>query len=62
MSYFINYFDNGIFFVTSREQLDWFDSDTDKRVIENHSLECIPKSEVQKYLLKRTSNSLQYLE
>ena len=63
LKYFINSFDNGIFFVTSREQLNWFDSDTDKRVIENHSLECIPKSEVQKYLLTQdyTQEQINYI-
>lgn len=51
---FINSFQNGLFFVTSREQLDWFDnSNIDECVIENRSLECIPKDEVQKYLLKQ---------
>lgn len=51
---FINSFQNGLFFVTSREQLDWFgNSNIDECVIENRSLECIPKDEVQKYLLKQ---------
>ncbi len=51
LKYFINSFEIGMFFVTSREPLDWFDnSNIDKCVIENRSLECIPKSEVQKYL------------
>lgn len=51
---FINSFQNGLFFVTSREQLNWFDnSDVDKCVIENRSMECIPKDEVTKYLLKQ---------
>lgn len=51
---FINSFQNGLFFVTSREELDWFNnSNIDTCVIENRSLECIPKDEVQKYLLKQ---------
>lgn len=54
LKFFINSFQNGIFFVTSREQLNWFDnSNIDESVIENRSLECIPKDEVQKYLLEQ---------
>lgn len=52
LKFFINSFENGMFFVTSREPLDWFDdSNTNQNAIESRSLECIPKEEVQKYLL-----------
>lgn len=51
LKYFINSFENGMFFVTSREPLNWFDdSNTNQNVIESRSLECIPKEDVQKYL------------
>lgn len=51
LKYFLNSFEKGMFFVTSREPLNWFDdSNVDQSVIETCSLECIPKEEVQKYL------------
>ncbi len=51
LKHFINFFENGIFFVTSRESLDWFNGpNIDKSKIENYSLEGIPRREVQRYL------------
>lgn len=64
LKHFINSFKNGIFFVTSRESLDWFEnSNVDKSVIENRSLECIPKYEVQKYLSSQnyTQEQINYI-
>ena len=53
LKHFINAFETGIFFVTSREPLNWFDNNTDKSVIENRSLDTIPKEEIEKYLFNQ---------
>lgn len=51
---FINSFQNGLFFVTSREQPDWFDRNpVNHSVVECHSLDCIPRDVVQEYLLQQ---------
>ena len=50
LKYFIDSFKTGIFFVTSREELNWFDNNIDEYAIENRSLDTIPKEEVEKYL------------
>lgn len=54
LKYFIDSFENGMFFVTSRKPLDWFnDPNVDKNVIKNQALECIPRKEVHEYLLNQ---------
>lgn len=53
LKHFINAFETGIFFVTSREPLNWFDNNTDQSVIENRSLDTIPKEEIEKYLFNQ---------
>lgn len=54
LKYLVNSFDNGMFFVTSRECLNWFDDTLVKQnVVEQCSLESIPPKEVQNYLLEK---------
>lgn len=48
---FVNSFQTGLFFVTSREQLNWFaEGKTNYALIECYSLDCIPQDEVRKHL------------
>ena len=56
LKYFINNFEKGLFFVTSRETLDWFEHNVvDLSKIECYSLDRIPIEEVKKFLQKEYS-------
>lgn len=51
LKHFVNSFNRGVFIVTSREQLDWFENcEVDTSVIENISLDAIPENFIQEYL------------
>lgn len=51
LKYFINNFENGLFFVTSRDPLNWFEYNyVDCSKVKCYSLEHIPPEEVQKFL------------
>ena len=53
LKYFINTFEQGIFFVTSREELEWFsNANVDNRKFESIPLNCIPEDTVLEYLLE----------
>lgn len=52
--HFINTFQRGMFVVTSREKLKWFDSnDTDQSMYKNIPLESIPSPVINDYLIKQ---------
>ncbi|WP_440286165.1 hypothetical protein [Eshraghiella crossota] len=54
LKYFINNFENGLFFVTSRDPLGWFEHDSvDNSKVRSYSLENIPPEEVQKFLCNK---------
>lgn len=54
LKYFINNFENGMFIVTSREPLEWFDQcQVDMSVVENISMDSIPQNVVREYLLEQ---------
>lgn len=59
LKYFINNFENGMFIVTSREPLEWFEQcQVDASVVENIPMDSIPKDVVREYLLEQKySNS-----
>lgn len=51
---FVNSFQDGLFFVTSREQLNWFEcKSVNYSMIKSYSLDCIPQEVVQEYLLQQ---------
>lgn len=51
LKHFINSFENGMFFVTSRELLDWFNNPlVDKNAVKCYALDCIPPEKVNEYL------------
>lgn len=54
LKYFINNFENGMFIVTSREPLEWFEHrKVDTSVVENISMDSIPQDVVREYLLEQ---------
>lgn len=54
LKYFINNFENGMFIVTSREPLEWFEHcQVDTSVVENIPMDCIPHDVVREYLLEQ---------
>ena len=49
---FINNFEQGLFIVTSREQLDWFEYEkVDTSIVENIPMDSIPLEVIRKYLI-----------
>lgn len=54
LKYFINNFENGMFIVTSREPLEWFEQcKVDTSVVENIPIDSIPQDVVREYLLEQ---------
>lgn len=54
LKYFINNFENGMFIVTSREPLEWFEQcQVDTSVVENIPMDSIPQDVVREYLLEQ---------
>jgi hypothetical protein len=53
LKYFVNNFENGMFIVTSREPLEWFDHcEIDALLVENIPMDSIPQDVVREYLLE----------
>lgn len=60
LKYFINNFENGMFIVTSREPLEWFEQcQVDTSVVENIPMDSIPQDVVREYLLEQKYNNNQ---
>ena len=60
LKYFINNFENGMFIVTSREPLEWFEQcQVDTSVVENIPMDSIPQDVVREYLLEQNYSNNQ---